>query len=155
MTVTFFLNGKSVSPDVVPGMSLLEYLRAENYFSVKHGCDGGECGACTVLVNGKPQNACLMLMGSLCGEQIETLEGLNANRRMKILQASFLDDGAIQCGYCTPAMLLALEGLFRENPAPNETEVRDALAGIYCRCTGFVKPVAAALKVRSSEVENE
>jgi len=148
MMVSFFLNGKSVSPDVAPGMSLLEYLRAENFFSVKYGCDQGECGACTVLVNGKAQNACLILMGSLAGEQVETLEGLNATRRMEILQAAFMDEGAIQCGYCTPAMLLALEALFRENPTPDETEIRDALAGIYCRCTGFVKPVAAALKIR-------
>lgn len=147
MIVSFHLNGKVYTPDVAPGMTLLEFLRTENFFSVKHGCDQGECGACTVLVDDKPQNACLMLMGTLAGEYIETLESLNAERRMEILQAAFLDEGAIQCGYCTPAMLLALEGLFRENPRPDESAIRDALAGIYCRCTGFVKPVAAAIKV--------
>ncbi len=154
MPVTFILNGKVVTPGVRAGMTLLEFLRSEGIFSVKHGCDHGECGSCSVLVNDKVQNACLILMGSLAGERIETLESLQDARRMKLMQAAFLDEGAIQCGYCTPAMLLALESLYRTDPTPTEAAIRDALAGIYCRCTGFVKPVAAAQKIKTAEVSS-
>lgn len=153
MQIKFFLNGKAVEADVPVGMNLLEYLRSKGVFSVKNGCDHGECGSCTVLVNDKSQNACLILMGMLDGERIETLEGLNGDRRMALMQAAFLDEGAIQCGYCTPAMLLALESLLRANPNPDEIAIREALSGVYCRCTGYVKPVEAAKKMVIGEVD--
>ncbi|MCF7798104.1 MAG: (2Fe-2S)-binding protein [Lentisphaeria bacterium] len=153
MRVAFQLNGKPVETEVEPGMNVLEFLRSLGVFSVKHGCDHGECGSCTVLVDDKPQNACLMLMGTLDGERIETLEGLNARRRMELMQAAFLDEGAIQCGYCTPAMLLALESLLRANPKPDEAAIREVFSGIYCRCTGYVKPMVAAKKVALGEVD--
>ena len=153
MKIEFSLNGVLVDTDVRAGLSLLEYLRDQGLYSVKYGCDQGECGACTVLINDLAQNACLVLMGSLRGDRIETLEGLGSSRRMTLLQAAFLDEGAIQCGYCTPAMLLGLESLFRVNSSPDESQIRDALAGIYCRCTGFVKPVAAAQKLQPSEAK--
>ena len=152
MPVTFSLNGKSLSMEVSPNLTLLDYLRDQGFYSVKHGCDQGECGSCTVLVDDKAQNACLMLVANLDGERIETLENLNQERRIQLIQAAFLDEGAIQCGYCTPAMLLSLESLFRSNANPDEAAIRDALAGIYCRCTGFVKPIAAANKIQAAEV---
>lgn len=153
MFIKFYLNGKVVEADVPAGMNLLEYLRAVGLFSVKHGCDHGECGSCTVLVNDKTRNACLILMGTLDGERIETLEGLNADRRMELMQAAFLDEGAIQCGYCTPAMLLALESLLRANSKPDDAAIKAAFSGIYCRCTGYVKPMVAAKKVALGEVD--
>lgn len=136
MKVSFRLNGKSVKPEVLPGLTLLEFLRANGIFSVKHGCDHGECGACAVLMNGKTQNACLILMHTVDGKEVETLEGLS-------LQQRFLEEGAIQCGYCTPGMILSAEALLRENRNPTEDEIRDALAGNLCRCTGYIKPVEA------------
>lgn len=145
MKVTFVLNDKVVEARVDPGQSLLEYLRGQGIYSVKYGCEGGECGSCTVIIEGKARNSCLVLMYMVEGQRVETLEGLNVPDGLRDLQARFLNQGAVQCGYCTPGMLLSLEALMREDPQPDEARVRDALAGNLCRCTGYVRPVKAVI----------
>ena len=147
MIVQFELNGKLVRANVKPGKTLLEFLRGKQIHSVKHGCDHGECGACAVLLENKSVNACLILMHSVDGKKIETLENFSTHEKLHPLQESFLQEGAAQCGYCTPGMILSLEALDREGHSIDKAAVRDALNGNLCRCTGYVKPVEAALKI--------
>jgi len=144
MTI-FQLNGKDVSIDLRPGMTLFDYLRDQGYFSVKYGSERGETGVDSVLVDGKIMNASLMLIHTAQGKKIETVESLVSGREIHPLQDSFIEEGAIQCGYCTPGMILAIESLARKKKSPSEEDVRDTLAGVYCRCTGYVKPVKATL----------
>jgi carbon-monoxide dehydrogenase small subunit len=146
MKIQFTLNNKKIEAYVCIGQTLLEYLRENYIYSVKYGCDNGECGACTVLINGKAQNACLMLMHTVNNYIIETVESFSDHNNLHPLQKSFLDEGAVQCGYCTPGMILSTESLIRESPNPNEDEIKDALAGNLCRCTGYVKPIKAVQK---------
>ena len=137
-----------------PSTSLLRALRSLGYFSVKHGCETGECGACTILLDGKPINACVMLAAQAEGHALETIEdlgeregkGWRETEGLHPLQQTFVETGAIQCGYCTPAMLLAARELLARNPSPTETDVRESLSGILCRCTGYLKPVQAILQ---------
>jgi len=145
MKTQFELNGRLVQASHLPGTTLMEYLRAEAFYSVKHGCDHGECGACTVLLDSKSVNACLILMHSVNGRKIETLESFSTHESLHPLQKDFLQEGAAQCGFCTPGMILSLEALDREGGEIGEVQVRDALNGNLCRCTGYVKPVKAAL----------
>jgi putative selenate reductase molybdopterin-binding subunit len=145
MDLSFTLNGHTIRRDERAGLSLLEFLRREELFSVKHGCDHGECGACAVLVDGQPHNACLLLLPLLEGRRVETLEHLDATGELEALKAAFLERGAAQCGYCTPGMLIVAAALFREGRPLDEDTVRQALAGTLCRCTGYVKPVQAVL----------
>ena len=136
-----------------PGESLLATLRREGYFSVKHGCETGDCGACVVLVDGTPVNSCVYSTAQAQGKSIETVEALGEHPEqgwkttagLHPLQRAFVDSGAIQCGFCTPGMLLAAKELLARNPDPSEDVVRDALSGVLCRCTGYVKPVEAIL----------
>ncbi len=145
MKIDFILNDLPVSLTAKPGANLLELLREQGLFSVKHGCDHGECGACTILLNDKAVNACLLLAHTVVGKRVETAEKFSDHKNLHPLQEKFIESGAIQCGFCTPGMILTLEALRRENPEPTEAAVRDALAGNLCRCTGYVKPVEAAL----------
>lgn len=149
--VTFRLNGKAVTADERPGRSLLGFLRGRGIFSVKHGCDHGECGACAVLIDGKAYNSCLVLLHTLEGREVETVEALEERGKLHPIQERFLAEGAVQCGICTPGMIISLEALFRENGAPDEAAVRDALTGNLCRCTGYVKPVNAALSLAETD----
>lgn len=144
MVVNFKLNGMNLSMDERPGMTLLEYLRREELFSVKEGCDHGECGACAVLIDDASYNACLVLLHTLQNRSVETLEILNEKDSIIDLQETFISKGAIQCGYCTPGMLVSLEALHRESNEIDQKDIRDALAGNLCRCTGYVKPLEAA-----------
>ncbi len=155
MTIQFELNGQLVSADTMPGTTLLEYLRSEELYSVKHGCDHGECGACAVLINSKAVNACLILMHTIEGKKIETLESLSNHEHLHPIQETFLRAGAVQCGFCTPGMLLSVEALDREEGEITEESVKDALNGNLCRCTGYVKPVDAALKVLQKNKDEE
>jgi putative selenate reductase molybdopterin-binding subunit len=139
--------------EVAPGDSLLKTLRSTGYFGAKHGCESGECGVCTVLLDGKAVNACMVLAAQAGGHSIETIEALGEHPEQgwKItgglhpLQMAFVESGAIQCGYCTPAQILAACQLLAHNPDPSEAEVREALSGVLCRCTGYLKPVQAVL----------
>ena len=120
--------------------SLLEVLREDlNLTGTKHGCELGECGTCTVLVDGLPVLSCLALPVELQGREIKTVEGMADNGRLHPLQQAFAELGAAQCGYCTPGILLTAEALLGDNPAPSRQEVREALAGNLCRCTGYTK----------------
>jgi aerobic-type carbon monoxide dehydrogenase small subunit (CoxS/CutS family) len=124
--------------------TLLEVLREDlGLTGTKHGCELGECGTCTVLVDGEPQLSCLVLPVQLGGREVTTVEGLAAGSELTPLQRAFADLGAAQCGYCTPGMLLSATALLRTNPRPDRTEIREALAGNLCRCTGYSKIVEA------------
>ncbi len=145
MQVRLNVNGESKQWTITPGDLLLDVLRREGYFGVKRGCEAGECGACTVLVNGKPINSCLMFAAQAEGCEILTIEGLAPGDKLDPLQEAFLEYGAVQCGYCTPGMILSAKALLAKHPDPTEAQVRDALAGNFCRCTGYLKPVEAVL----------
>lgn len=142
--IQFMLNGKQVDADLRPGTTVLDFLREQGFFSVKYGSDKGETGADTLLVNGKIMNASLMLIHTVSGKNIETVESFAHGQDVHPLQDAFIEEGAIQCGYCTPGMVLAIESLAREKENPSESDVKDVLAGVYCRCTGYVKPIKAA-----------
>ncbi len=146
MQVTFTLNGNQVTLDPEPRDSLLKALRALGCWSVKHGCETGECGACAVLVDGVLTTTCTTLAGQAAGRHIVTLESLGLGQTVDPSQQAFIDAGAIQCGYCTPAMILAARALLAANPRPTDADARDALSGVLCRCTGYKKPVEAVLR---------
>ena len=139
------VNGEMKQWMIAPGDLLLDVLRREGYFGVKRGCETGECGACTVLVNGKPINSCLMFAAQAEGCDVLTIEGVAQGEKLDPLQETFLEYGAVQCGYCTPGMILSAKALLAERPDPTDAEVREALAGNFCRCTGYLKPVEAVL----------
>ncbi|HEX6478644.1 MAG TPA: molybdopterin cofactor-binding domain-containing protein [Ktedonobacteraceae bacterium] len=146
MELELHIDGVIKSLDVAPNESLMTTLRNEGYFSVKHGCETGECGACTVLVDGVPRPSCVTLAAQAGGCTLTTVESLGTARQLHPLQEAFIDTGAIQCGFCTPGMLLSAYALLKRNPRPTEEEVRDAISGNLCRCTGYVKPVQAVLR---------
>jgi aerobic carbon-monoxide dehydrogenase small subunit len=124
--------------------TLLEVLREDlGLTGTKNGCEVGECGACTVLMEGRPVNACLVLAGQANGHTIETIEGISQNNQMHRIQKSFIENGAVQCGFCIPGMVLATKALLQHNAHPNRHEIREALAGNLCRCTGYTKIIAA------------
>ena len=141
----FIVNGEIKHWTIAPGDLLLDVLRREGYFGVKRGCETGECGACTVLVNGKPINSCLMFAAQAEGCEILTIEGVAEGEKLDPLQEAFLEYGAVQCGYCTPGMILSAKALLAEHPDPTEAQVREALGGNFCRCTGYLKPVEAIM----------
>ena len=139
------INGEPRRWRVEPGDLLLDVLRREGYWGVKRGCETGECGACAVLLDGEPVNSCLMFAAQADGRTLLTVEGIAAGGRLHPLQEAFLEHGAVQCGYCTPAMLLCAKALLERSPEPTEAEVREMLSGVLCRCTGYKKPVEAVL----------
>ena len=138
------LNGIS-RDDVVPdNMLLVDYLREKAALTgTKIGCDGGECGACTVLIDGRPRHACLTLAATCYGAVVETVDGLSKDGHLTAIQRGFNEKLGAQCGFCTPGMIMASEALLRRNPNPSEDDIRDALAANICRCTGYVKIIEA------------
>ncbi len=140
------VNGTRLAAPATANTTLLEWLRDAGRFGTKQGCDTGECGSCTVLLDGRPINACLALAVQAHGRSVTTVEGLGSADRLHPIQRAFVARGAIQCGYCTPAMELCGAALLQAIPDPTEAEVRDALGGCLCRCTGYVKPVEAVLE---------
>ncbi len=135
------VNGRRREDAVADHALLVDYLRGIGLTGVKQGCDAGECGACTVLVDGEPRLACITLAASVAGRRIETIESLAQNGRMSRLQAAFHEKLGTQCGFCTPGMIMSAEALLRRDPDPDERAIRDALGGNVCRCTGYVKIV--------------
>lgn len=146
------VNGEAHEVYVEPWKTLLEVLREElDLTGAKEGCGVGLCGACTVLIEGKAVKSCLVLVGQVKGRDIVTIEGLAEKDRLDPLQQAFIDRFALQCGFCTPGMILAAKALLDENPNATEEDVRMALNGNLCRCTGYTKIVEAVLSVREKE----
>ncbi len=140
------VNGEEYALEVEPKRRLLDVLRNDLFLTgTKEGCGRGECGACTVILDGKAVNSCLTLAVQADGGRILTIEGLHNGEKLHPLQEAFIEHGAIQCGYCTPGMILSAKALLDEDPNPTEEGVRTALAGNLCRCTGYVKIVEAVL----------
>ena len=138
------VNGKAVEVKVNPTWTLLKVLREElGLTGTKKGCERGDCGACTVLLDGKPINSCLVLALQAEGKKVETIEGMGTAENLHPLQKSFIKNGAVQCGFCTPGMLLSALALLRKNPNPTRQEIRRAISGNLCRCTGYAKIVKA------------
>ncbi|MCL7395908.1 MAG: (2Fe-2S)-binding protein [Thaumarchaeota archaeon] len=147
MEVTFILNGRLVKIQTEPNITLLDLLREElRITSVKRGCETGECGACTVLLDDKPVNSCLILAPMIDGRRILTVEGLTKDRELHPLQESFIEEFALQCGYCTPGMLLTSKALLDLNPSPTIEEIKEALSGNLCRCGAYQQIINAILR---------
>jgi carbon-monoxide dehydrogenase small subunit len=141
------VNGSKEILDVPPNLSLLNMLRENlTLTGTKSGCEAGECGACTVLLEGEPVNSCMVLAVECNGLSVETIEGLSEEERMKKLQQAFMDLNAIQCGFCTPGMLISAFALLKRNPDPSDEEIRMALLGNLCRCTGYERIISAVKK---------
>jgi aerobic carbon-monoxide dehydrogenase small subunit len=142
--ITFILNGKEVCIDVDPEMTLLSLLREELFLTgTKEGCGAGECGACTVLMDGIAVNSCLVLAPQINGTEIITIEALEHDGQLDRLQQSFIDNHAVQCGFCTPGMLMSAKALLLKNPHPTQEEIKIALSGNLCRCTGYQSIISA------------
>lgn len=148
------INGKEFREDIHPGESLIDFLRRHNFWGVKEGCESGECGACLVLVDGVPRLSCIMLVSQVSGRSITTIEGIGSPEHPHPLQTSFHNHSAIQCGYCTPAMILAANSLLEKKPEPTEADIQNVLTGTLCRCTGYKKPVEAVLTAGKFNLEN-
>ncbi|MEM4561920.1 MAG: (2Fe-2S)-binding protein [Desulfurococcaceae archaeon] len=145
--VSLKVNGRDVTLDVKPNELLMNTLRTKlGLTSVKYGCGIGECGNCTVLVNGVPVLACLTLTVDVDGAEVLTVEGLS-EKQLTEVQRAFVEEGAIQCGYCTPAFVIMAEYLLRENPNPTTDDIRRYLSGVLCRCTGYINIVRALQKL--------
>jgi 4-hydroxybenzoyl-CoA reductase subunit gamma len=150
----FTLNGRDRTDAVADNVLLLDFLREKlGLTGTKTGCDGGECGACTVLINDKPALSCLTLAATVQGKRVETIESLGTDGQLSAVQRGFHEKLGSQCGYCTPGFIMASAGLLRRNPNPSEEEIREALGSNICRCTGYVKIIeavkyAAALHAR-------
>ena len=145
--ITFTLNHQEVSIDIDPTKRLLDVLRNDFHLTgSKEGCGEGECGACAILLNGKIINSCLLPVGSVQGQDVMTIEGLATTKQGQSLSDAYRDEGAVQCGICTPGMLIASHALLTENPHPTEEEIRIGLSGNLCRCTGYNMIVKAVKK---------
>ena len=142
--ITLIVNGQTELVSVPANMTLLTMLREKLALTgTKNGCSAGECGACTVLFNGEPVNSCMVLAAECSGVEIITVEGLAHDRQLETLQQTLIDRGGVQCGFCTPGMLISARALLNRNPHPSEAEIREALAGNLCRCTGYVRIINA------------
>lgn len=145
MRIELTLNGAPAVWEIEPGERLLDALRRYGCWSVKRGCETGDCGCCAVLLDGQPIASCVAAAARARGRAVTTLEGLDGDPRLERLRAAFLEEGAVQCGYCTPGLLIVAWSLLGENPAPSADDVRQAFGAVLCRCTGYHKPVRAVL----------
>ena len=152
-TINVTVNGASERIDVQPNLTLLQMLREKLALTgTKNGCEAGECGACTVLVDGEPVNSCMMLAVEADGRQILTVEGLAPEGQLSPLQEAFVKHNAVQCGFCTPGMLMSAYALLKRNPTPSEDQIKQALVGNLCRCTGYVRIIQAIQAVAEQGV---
>jgi carbon-monoxide dehydrogenase small subunit len=151
-TITFNLNGESVEVEIEPHLTLLQVLRDKlELIGTKEGCGMGECGACTVLLDGRAINSCIFPAMEAAGRNVTTVEGLtDAQGNLHPIQKAFIEYGAIQCGFCTPGMVLSAKALLDENPKPTEEEIRNGIAGNLCRCTGYLQ-IVQAIKAASGQ----
>ncbi|MGB8455493.1 MAG: (2Fe-2S)-binding protein [Anaerocolumna sp.] len=149
--IDFELNGEKVQVDSDPSARLLDILR--NVFGLmgpKEGCGEGECGACAVIINGRLINSCLVALGSLSGSKVMTIEGYRETKRYQLLEKTFAEAGAVQCGFCTPGMIMAAEALLSHNADPTGEDIREAISGNLCRCTGY-NMIIAAIKMAAEQ----
>jgi carbon-monoxide dehydrogenase small subunit len=151
-TLSFMLNGESVDVEIEPHLTLLQLLRDRlELIGIKEGCGMGECGACTVLIDGKAVNSCIFPAMEVDGKSVTTVEGLtDAQGNLHPIQKAFIEFGAIQCGFCTPGMVISAKALLDENPKPTEEEIRNGIAGNLCRCTGYLQ-IIQAIKAASGQ----
>jgi carbon-monoxide dehydrogenase small subunit len=153
--VSFQLNGEPISLEVSSWESALTVLRDRlGLKGTKEGCGIGECGACTILVDGKPVDSCLMFAPQLDGREVQTVEGLGAGEDLHPLQETFLSCGSVQCGYCTPGMLVSAKALLEANPKPDREDIVEALSGNLCRCTGYVQ-ILEAVEAAAEKASND
>ena len=154
MEISFILNNKKVTVDVTPSMRLLDVIREELHLTgTKEGCGEGECGACTVLVNGEPYNSCLTPVANVIGKEVMTIEGFRETKAYRVIADAFANQGGSQCGFCTPGMILASYAVLKKNPHPTEEEIREALSGNLCRCTGYNSIVNAVMLASKKGIE--
>ena len=155
VTITTTVNGERFTRSAPVNITLVEFIRDELHLNgTKEGCDEGECGACTILFDGHPFNSCLVLAAEADGHEITTIEGMAHDGRLHPIQEAFLEVGAVQCGYCTPGMILSAKAVLDEFPDPTEAQIRTGIEGNICRCTGYNRIVSAiqlaAKKIRDA-----
>ena len=154
--ISITINGQELEIAVSPNRTLLELLREDLMLTgTKEGCDDGVCGTCTVLLDGSPVRSCLLLAVEAENREVTTIEGMSEGEKLHPIQQAFIDHGAIQCGYCTPGMVLTAKALLDRNPAPSAHEIKTAISGNFCRCTGYNRIVAAIGSVRQDEKGGE
>lgn len=142
--ISFVLNGEPTEAVIEDSMSLLDFIRDTlDLTGTKKGCEEGECGACTVMLDGRPINSCMSLAAEVEGHELTTIEGIAKNGKLSVIQQKFIEKWALQCGYCTPGMIMSATALLNQNPNPTEEEIRVAIEGNLCRCTGYAKIVEA------------
>ncbi|MHA1912633.1 MAG: (2Fe-2S)-binding protein [Candidatus Kariarchaeaceae archaeon] len=153
--ITIEINGEGKEFNIDPSMKLVDLLRENGYFGVKIGCRNGDCGACTILLEGKTVKSCILYAAQAHERRVTTIEGLgDPLGAPHIIQQAFAESGAVQCGYCTPGMILSTLELLEKNPDPSDQEIKDALDGILCRCTGYVK-IFDAVKLSVERLRGE
>jgi len=153
INIVLNINNKDYQVDVAAYHTLREVLRDKlDFTDVKCGCNEGKCGACTVLVDGKPVTSCMILAVQAQGKEITTIKGLDTDEKLSLLREDFISNGAIQCGYCTPGMLLIARALLESNPNPDEEEIRTAISGNICRCTGY-EQIVEAIQTSSTRIK--
>lgn len=156
MKITLTVNGKKYIKDVAENKTLLHFLREDlGLTGTKEGCGAGECGACTVLINGKNVNSCMILAVETDGLKIETIEGESKNGKLSRLQQAFQKHHSSQCGFCTPGMIMSIRALLRDNPKPSEKEIKEAIDGNLCRCTGYKQIIEAVLDVTGQQKKEQ
>ncbi|MBP1763427.1 MAG: Xanthine dehydrogenase [Firmicutes bacterium] len=154
--IKFLINDVAATAEVETSKLLVDFLREDlGLTGTKKGCGVGECGACTIILDGKAVNSCMVLAATIDGSSVTTIEGVNKGEQLHRLQQSFIDHGAVQCGFCTPGMILSAKALLDSNPKPTEEEIKVALSGNLCRCTGYHKIVAAVSAVSEADSGRE
>ena len=154
--INFTINGEEKEMEVDPSKKLLDFIREDlGLTGTKYGCGSGDCGNCTILVNGKPKTSCIMITPQIDGKEITTIEGITEKDETHPIQEAFMEAGAIQCGYCTPAMVLTTKWFIEKNPNPTREEAKKALSGVLCRCTGYKKIVDAVMLASNKINEGE
>ena len=152
VSIDIHVNGESYQEEVAPQTTLLEFLRQTLHMTgTKEGCGLGDCGTCIVLLDGKPVNSCLVLAVDASGRKVTTIEGLAEDGKLHPVQQSFIDNGAVQCGFCTPAMILTAKAFLDRNPTPTEVEIKQALGGVLCRCGSYQKILKSVQAVGKGE----